>query len=191
MDSNDFSNDRAKLFIPALGSFYDRVAQPMAWAIFRLAVGGMLIIEGWPKIIAPFAQTGFVEGLGFYPGWLWSPVLAAMQFFGGFFIVAGLFTRPVALANGVMLAITFGYHYSNPYGEVFLTQAGIDALKAGGNLFTSEAVALLSDGGVMFLHRVQSKAELASLFWIGGAFIYAAFGGGYLSLDRMMMKKQL
>lgn len=189
-DTDAFDNTRETLFIPALGGFYDRIAQPMAWVILRLAVGGMLIIEGWPKIIAPMAQSGFVESLGFHPGWLWSPMLAAMQFIGGFFIVAGLFTRPIALANGVMLAITWWFHYSHPYGDAFLTQAGIDALKAGGDLFTPAGAVQLGDGGQAFLERVQSKAELASLFWTGGAFLFAAFGGGYLSLDRLFTKRQ-
>lgn len=184
------NNPRDQLIIPALGSFYDRVAQPMAWSLFRLAVGGMLAYEGWAKITAPFAQVGFVEGLGFYPGWLWSPFLAALQFFGGILIALGLFTRPLALANGVMLAITLWFHYANPYGDAFLTQAGIDALKAGSDLFTPNAVARLADGGTRFLHQVQGKAEQNSLFWTGGAFIYAAFGGGYLSLDRLLFRRQ-
>ncbi|MFB9952306.1 DoxX family protein [Rhizobium puerariae] len=186
-----FDNEKKELVIPALGPFYERLAQPMAWGIFRLAIGGMLTVEGWPKIIAPFAQVGFVEGLGFHPGWLWSPALAAMQFFGGMLIAVGLFTRPIALANAVMLAITLWFHYSHPYGDAFLTQAGIDALKAGGQqLFTPEAMARLADGGHRFLEQVQSKAELASLFWTGGAFLYAAFGGGYLSLDRLLFHKR-
>jgi putative oxidoreductase len=183
-------NDRDNLFIPQLSSFYDRFAEPMAWAVFRLAVGAMLVIEGWPKIIAPMAQVGFVESLGFYPGWLWSPTLAAVQFFGGFFIVLGLFTRPFALANAVMLVITLWFHYSHPYGDAFLTQSGIDALKSGGAMFTPAGLASLGDGGTAFLHQVQSKAELASLFWTGGAFLFAAFGGGYLSLDRLLIKRQ-
>lgn len=185
-----FENPREELIIPALGSFYDRIAQPMAWSIFRLAVGGMLVVEGWPKLMAPFAQTGFVEALGFYPGWLWSPLLACMQVFGGLLIAVGLLTRPVALANGVMLAITLWFHYAHPYGDAFLTKAGIDALKAGGDLFTPEALTRLADGGTKFLHQVQEKAEQNSLFWTGGVFIYAAFGGGYLSLDRLLFKKQ-
>ena len=48
------------------------------------------MMEGWPKIIAPFAQTGFVGSLGLYPGWLFSPLLAVMQFVGGFLIAIGL-----------------------------------------------------------------------------------------------------
>ncbi|MBR0555896.1 DoxX family protein [Ciceribacter sp. L1K23] len=185
-----FSNEKDRLVIPPLSTFYNTVAQPMAWSVFRLAVGGMLVVEGWPKILAPFAQVGFVERLGFYPGWLWSPTLALLQVVGGLLIALGLFTRPAALANGVMLAVTLYFHSANPYGDAFLTQAGIDALKAGSEFFTPEALARLADGGHGFLHQVQSKAELASLFWTGGAFLYAAFGGGYLSLDRVLFKKQ-
>ena len=180
--------DRSRLIIPALGPFYETIAQPLAFVALRVAMGVMLAIEGWPKIMAPFAQVGFVENIGFHPGWLWSPTLAAMQFFGGILIAIGLLTRPVALANGVMLAITFWFHISHPYGESFLTPAGIEALKAGGELFTQAATVRLADGGVAFLATVQEKAELASLFWTGGVFFYAAFGGGWLSVDRLLRK---
>lgn len=185
-----FDREPKNLYIPALGGFYERIAQPMAWSVFRLAIGGMLAVEGWAKITAPFAQIGFVENLGFYPGWLWSPLLAGVQFFGGIMIAIGLLTRPAALANAVMLAVTLFYHFAFPYGDAFLTQAGIDALKAGGDLFTQPGMARLADGGAKFLHQVQGKAEQASFFWVGGAFLYAAFGGGYLSLDRLLFKKQ-
>lgn len=180
---------REKLIIPALDGFYRRVAEPMAWSVFRFAIGGMLVIEGWPKILAPFAQVGFVEGLGFYPGFVWSPLLALLQVVGGALIALGLFTRPAALANGVMLAITLWFHYAHPYGDAFLTQAGIEALAAQPDLFTPNATARLADGGAKFLAQVQDKAILASLFWTGGAFLYAAFGGGAYSIDRMLKKQ--
>ncbi len=61
-NSSVFANEPDRLFIRPLSTFYDRIAQPMAWSIFRLAVGGMLVVEGWPKIMAPLAQVGFVEG---------------------------------------------------------------------------------------------------------------------------------
>lgn len=185
-----FENERKDLIIPALGGFYEKVAQPMAWSIFRLAIGGMLLLEGWPKLMAPFAQIGFVENLGFYPSWLWSPALALLQVVGGILIALGLFTRPAALANGVMLAVTLWYHFAYPYGDAVLTQAGIDALKAGSDYFTPTGVARLADGGAKFLHQVQGKAEQNSLFWTGGAFLFAAFGGGYLSLDRLLFRKR-
>ena len=185
-----FENKQEELIIPFLAPVYAALAQPMAWSIFRLAVGGMLVIEGWPKIIAPLAQVGFVQSLGFYPGWLWSPLLAGLQFFGGMFIAVGLFTRPIALANAVMLAITLWFHYSHPYPSILLTPEGIAALKAGSTFFDPAAASRFADGGAAFLAQVQDKAILASLFWTGGAFLYAAFGGGYLSLDRFFFKKQ-
>lgn len=180
--------DRSRLIVPALAPFYENIAQPLAFVALRVAMGLMLAIEGWPKITAPLAQIGFVEGLGFYPGWLWSPVLAGMQFFGGILIAVGLLTRPAALANGVMLAITLWFHISRPFGDAFLTPAGVEALKAGSDLFTQTATVRLADGGAAFLTLVQGKAELASLFWTGGVFFYAAFGGGWLSVDRLLRK---
>lgn len=185
-----FSNDPQRLWIPALGGFYDRLAQPFAWTAFRVAIGGMLMVEGWPKIMAPLAQVGFVENLGFYPGWVWSPFLAALQFFGGFMIAIGLLTRPLALANMVMLAITLWFHFAFPYGHALLTDAGIEALKTGSEFFTPDGVKRLADGGTKFLEQVQTKAELASLFWTGGAGLFAAFGGGYWSVDRLVLKKE-
>lgn len=180
-----------RLVIRPLAGFYDYFAQPLAWFTLRVFVGGALIVEGWPKIVAPFAQVGFVESVGFYPGWFWSPLLAVMQFFGGIALVVGFLTRPIALANGVMLAITWWFHYTHPYGDAFLTQAGIDALKSGaGNLFTPAAVRRLADGGRFFLVQVQHKAEFLSAIWTVATLVFAGFGGGPLSVDRNILKKE-
>ncbi len=185
-----FENKQEELIIPALAPVYAALAQPMAWSVFRLAVGGTLAFEGWPKIMAPLSQVGFVENLGFYPGWLWSPFLAGLQFFGGIMIAVGLFTRPIALANAVMLAITLWFHFAHPYPAMFLTPEGIEALKSGSTFFDPAAAKRLADGGAAFLAQAEDKAILASLFWTGGAFLYAAFGGGYLSLDKLLFRKQ-
>lgn len=191
-DLAETSSRPSGFVLPFMAGFYEKVAQPMAWVGLRVLVGGLLVYEGWPKIIAPFAQSGFVESLHFYPGWLWSPLLAAMQFFGGFAIMAGILTRPVALANAVMLAITLWFHYTHPYGDSFLTPEGIAFLKdGGGQYFTEVAQMRLADGGTAFLKQVQEKAELLSLLWTGGALFFAAFGGGVWSVDRVLLKKEL
>ena len=180
-----------QLIVPQLADFYKNIAQPAVWLVLRVAVGGALILEGWPKILAPFAQVGFVEGIGFHPGWFWSPLLALIQFFGGMAIAVGLLTRPIAFANAVMLAITLWFHATHPYGDAFLTQAGIDALKAGGNaLFTPEGLRRLADGGGAFLTQVQHKAEFLSAIWTVGALLFAGYGGGPLSVDRSLLKKE-
>lgn len=180
----------ARFFLPFMAGFYEKVAQPLAFTGLRVAVGGMLVVEGLPKIMAPMAQVGFVENLGFHPGWLFSPMLAVMQFVGGLMIAFGLLTRPMALANGVMLAITLWFHFSHPYGHGFLTPEGIAALKEGSSFFTPSALTRLADGGAKFLEQVQTKAELASLFWTGGALFFAAFGGGKFSVDRLVIGKE-
>lgn len=181
----------ARLVIPAFAALYEKIAQPLSWVVLRVFVGGALMVEGWPKILAPFAQTGFVESIGFYPGWLWSPLLAAMQFFGGIALAIGFMTRPVALANAVMLAITWWFHYTHPYGDAFLTQAGIDALKAGGDtLLTPDGVKKLADGGTALLHQVQDKAEFLSAIWAAAVLLFAGYGGGPLSVDRTLLKRE-
>jgi len=163
---------------------------PVGWLGFRVAIGLSLVISGWPKIIAPMAMTGFVESIGMSPGWFWSPLLAAMQFFGGFLIAFGLLTRPAALANAVMLLITLWWHMAHPYPEPFLTEAGLAYLNANPDLLTPAAQsALLRDGGANLGMRIQEKAIYASLFWAGGAALIAAFGGGYLSVDRKLKKE--
>lgn len=181
------SSPRERLILRFMAPFYHGFAQPVGWAVFRVIIGGFLMIEGWPKIIAPMAQVGFVESLGLAPGWVFSPLLAAMQFIGGLLIALGLLTRPAALANAVMLAITLWFHRTHPYGDAFLTPEGMTFLKDNLQYLTAEGQQrLLSDGGAGFLHQVQSKAEFNSTFWAAGAAIIAAFGGGRVSLDRLL-----
>lgn len=180
------SSPRERLLLPFLAPFYHGFAQPVGWLLFRVIIGGLLMVEGWPKITAPFAQTGFVENvLGWPAGWFFSPLLAVMQFVGGAMILLGILTRPIALANAVMLAITIWFHVSHPYGEALLTPEGIEFLKANSQYLTANGQSrLLADGGRAFLHQVQDKAVFNSIFWTAGSALIAAFGGGRLSLDR-------
>jgi putative oxidoreductase len=186
--SIELKSDR--MILPFMRGFYEHVAEPLAWAGCRVIFGLALVYEGWPKITAPFAQIGFLESLNFHPGWFWSPFLAALQFFGGMMIAAGLLTRPIALANTVMLAVTLWFHWAHPYGDAYLTAEGVALLKSqGATYFTPAALARLGDSGTFFLHQVQDKAMLASLFWTVGVGFYAAFGGGAWSLDRLLKKE--
>lgn len=180
--------DTPRLGIPLLGSFYTRFAQPFAWVALRVAIGGSLAYEGWLKMADPMAMSGFVESLHFYPGWFWSPLLALVNLLGGLCIMAGLLTRPWALANTVMLGITLWFHYAHPYGPTFLTDAGMALLASpdGAQYFTADAMRRLTDGGAGFLAQVQDKAIFASLFWTGAVGLFAAFGGGAWSLDRRL-----
>lgn len=174
-----------------MAGFYANVAQPVGWVAFRLIIGGHLMVSGWPKILEPFAQAGFVESIGLSPGWLFSPALAALQFVGGLLICLGLLTRPAALANAGMLLVTLWFHASHPYGEAFLTAEGLTLLaKASHYLTHAGQQRLLLDGGRAFLLEVQEKAVFNSTFWSAGAGLVAAFGGGPFSIDRLVIRRE-
>lgn len=182
---------KTPLIWPFMGPFYDRIAMPLAHVVLRLTVGIMLIMEGWPKITAPFAMSGFVESIGMSPGWLFSPLLAVVNFGGGLLILAGFLTRPAALANGVMLAITWWFHYANPYGAAILTPEGMAALSENAALFTADGLRNLgADGGARFLHLVQFKAVGLSALWSVATLYLAAWGAGPLSVDRTLLKRE-
>lgn len=92
---SDFTPDRTRLVIPALAPLYTVLAG-LSWLALRAVAGITLAVHGWPKIQDPLKNVGMVEGLGFFPGVLWSPLLAGTEFFGGILIAIGLFTRPAA-----------------------------------------------------------------------------------------------
>lgn len=190
--SNPDSSD-PRLILPVLRPLYRHLAEPLAWLVLRVLTGALLVIEGWPKITAPFAMAGFTESIGLYPGVLWSPALAVLQFFGGILLILGLFTRPIALACGGMLLVTLWFHMTHPYGTALLTPEGIAAFTEQAALFTADAggssVNLGADGGARFLHQVQDKAEFLSALWAVAALFFAAFGGGRLSVDRLLGKE--
>jgi len=159
MSSSDtFQNPKSLMILPFMGKFYDTFAEPLAWVGFRALIGLALVYESIAKIEAPFAQAGFVESIGFYPGWFWSPLLAYLQFVGGVAIAIGLLTRPFALANAVMLAITLWFHVAHPYGDVFLTASGMDFLKSGAqNLFTPAALSLFRTAARRSSNRCRKR----------------------------------
>ncbi|MRG57064.1 DoxX family membrane protein [Phyllobacterium sp. SYP-B3895] len=106
---NANGNDRP-LIIPALGRIYQSLGD-LSETILRVVAGAALIVHGSGKIANPLGAVGMVEGLGFYPGVFWSPLLAATEFFGGILLVLGLLTRPAAFATTIVLLVTIYYHW--------------------------------------------------------------------------------
>ena len=99
-----------RLIIPPLGRLYASLHES-AETLLRVVAGMALVTHGAPKIMNPFGATGMVESLGFYPGVLWSPLLAATEFFGGILIAIGLFTRPASVAAAFVLLVTVWFHW--------------------------------------------------------------------------------
>jgi putative oxidoreductase len=99
-----------RLVIPALAPLYSSTHE-FAETLLRVAAGGFLVIHGAGKIVDPFGAVQMVEGLGFYPGVFWSPLLAATEFFGGILLAIGLLTRPAAFAATIVLLVTVYFHW--------------------------------------------------------------------------------
>ncbi|MFN4208413.1 MAG: DoxX family protein [Agrobacterium albertimagni] len=99
-----------RLFVPALAPVY-RSGHEGVETLLRLVAGGFLVIHGASKIVDPFGAVQMVEGLGFYPGVFWSPLLAITEFFGGILLAIGLLTRPAAFAATIVLLVTVYFHW--------------------------------------------------------------------------------
>ena len=99
-----------RLIVPALGSLYAKL-HDSSETLLRVLAGGIFAIHGSTKIVDPFGAAGMVEGLGFYPGAFWSPLLAFTEFFGGILIALGLLTRPAAFAGMIVLLVTVWFHW--------------------------------------------------------------------------------
>ena len=99
-----------RLIIPALRGLY-RSLHDGAETLLRVVAGLALVTHGAGKIVNPFGAAEMVEGLGFYPGAFWSPLLAATEFFGGILIALGLLTRPAAIAAAIVLFVTVWFHW--------------------------------------------------------------------------------
>lgn len=90
-----------------------------------------------------------------------------------------------------MLAVTYWFHVSHPYGAAILSPEGMAALAENATLFTSDGLRnVAADGGARFLHLVQFKAEGLSAIWTVAALVLAAWGAGPLSVDRSILKRE-
>jgi putative oxidoreductase len=108
--SDQAARDGGRLFIPALGGLYSSL-DTFAFTLLRVICGAALVTHGYGKILDPFGAVGMVEGLGFYPGVFWSPLLSCTEFFGGILIAIGLLTRPAAVAATIVLLVTVYFHW--------------------------------------------------------------------------------
>jgi putative oxidoreductase len=99
-----------RLCFPALGGVYRGLSGPSV-ALMRIVAGVALMTHGWGKIQDPMAMVGFVENIGFHPGWFWSPALAVTEFFGGLLLALGLFTRGAAVGTTIVLLVTVYFHW--------------------------------------------------------------------------------
>jgi putative oxidoreductase len=104
-ETNDINANR--LILPGLAGLYRRTA-PLSYAFIRILMGLMLLPPGIDKLFyggAARIATGNLARLGVQPPMAWAWTVAGLEFFGGILLILGLFTRPVAFALAVELAV--------------------------------------------------------------------------------------
>src|SRR5436190_8287530 len=94
-----------RLLFPALRPLYVSL-EPLSWSLVRCACGVILAVHGWGKIsrgaeaMAPtFAKLGYQHPVALVY------LLIFVEFFGGIAIAAGLFTRFLASAGTLHIAV--------------------------------------------------------------------------------------
>jgi len=120
-----------------------------SWALvpFRIVLGLVMLAHGAQKLFGWFGGYGleatgmyFEENLGMSPGYFWAFLAAAGEFFGGLFLMLGIFTR----LQGAVLTITMLVALFVAHSSSFFLPSGMEyvlVLAAGSLLFA------LSGGG--------------------------------------------
>lgn len=91
------------------------------WALLllRVVLGIILIYHGTPKI-KDLVKTGKdFAGMGFKPGSFWGTLVAILEFVGGIFIIAGVFTQLISLLLAIQfLVILVTIKRSSGFGDI-------------------------------------------------------------------------
>ncbi len=107
-----------RLFIPALGSLYERF-EPYTWPLIRVTAGLMLVPHGWGKLFTEGGvdrMAGGLAKLGLEPAYPLALYIALLEFLGGLMLALGLFTRVIAaLVVGFMAVAAFYVHFGNGF----------------------------------------------------------------------------
>ena len=135
--------DEHRLVIPGLAGLYRRLA-PLAYAFTRVVFAVVIIPSGYEKVFQGGVHriaAGNILKLGVEPPLVWAWAVGCLEFFGVILLALGLFTRPVAFALAVQMAvITFRIQFESGF---FWTARGYEFSL----LLTLACVAYVIGGG--------------------------------------------
>ena len=110
-----------RLFVPALGGFYDAVSG-LGYPLIRFFTGLILMPHGAGKLFGWFGGRG-IEGtaagfakMGLEPALPLATLVGVTEFFGGLLVAIGLLTRPAAIGIVAIIAVAvFQVHLKNGF----------------------------------------------------------------------------
>ena len=111
---------KTKLYVPALGGLYEAGAR-LAWPLVRAVTGLWMVPHGAQKLFGLWGgniegTAGFFAKIGLLPALPLAYLVGAVEFFGGLFLVIGLWTRPTAAATFILMLIAaFKVHFANGF----------------------------------------------------------------------------
>ncbi|REL26251.1 DoxX family protein [Thalassotalea euphylliae] len=116
----------------------------------RLVAGIIFAAHGAQKLFAWFGGYGldgtgqWMESIGLAPGYFMALMAGSAEFFGGLLLIAGLLTRPAALALAVTMVVAiFSVHLQN---GLFMSNNGYEF----GLSLLAISLALVCQGGGRF-----------------------------------------
>lgn len=124
------------------------------WAmlVLRVVLGVLFVVHGLPKLRNFSGTAADFSKMGFRPGKFFAAAAVAVEFFGGLFLVAGLFAQFAAFFAFVQFAILSGWNAKKR--ERFAGGWELDALIA------AAALLLATQGAGRF--------SLDHFFFLGG-----------------------
>ncbi len=109
----------------------------------RLGLAAVFMVHGYPKLFGGLAGTAqWFESVGIKPGKFWALVVGVVEFFGGVFLVIGLFVQPVALLLVINMAVAiwkvkFKMGFKNGYEfDLILLLMALALLILGGGAYS-------------------------------------------------------
>ncbi len=142
------SNTETRSIVPAFGNIWSTL-QPLSPVIIRVTTGLLLVPHGAQKLFGAFGgyglegTAGWLESIGFVPGFLFALAIGLLEFVGGLMLTVGLLTRPVAAAVLAFMAIAVSTHLPAGY---FWNEGGFEMPLMWGLL----ALSVLIQGGGKF-----------------------------------------
>lgn len=132
--------------------------QSFGTLVMRLALGVIMVVHGWGKIIPRGALYNFTQTVAHLgmPAWL-GYVAAFTEFFGGILLILGLLTRIAALGSAIDMSVAVVKVHLHAGLTGHPGQPGFEFPLA---LFAIALMLVFTGSGLLGLDRVFGKGRL-------------------------------